>query len=55
MSNVHSAGETLHDEPELPVIVGEVRVPEVGTSAWPWPQTAVGRDTEEGDRWDGLS
>ncbi|GEM_PF-5342426 len=55
MSNVHSVGETLRDGPELTVIVGEIRVPEVGAFAWRCPQTAVGDDTEEGDRWDGLS
>lgn len=55
MSNVQSAGETLRDEPELPAIVGESCVPEVRTSVWLCPQTVVRSDTEEGERWDGLS
>ena len=55
MSNVLSAGQTIHDEPELPVIAGEIRVPEVETSAWLCPQAVVRGDIEEGERWDGLS
>ena len=55
MTNVLCVGQALHEEPALPRLDIEVRVPEVGMFVWRCPQTAVLGDIEEGERWDGLS
>jgi hypothetical protein len=55
MSDVYSVGQMIHEGKVLPVTATEVRVPEVGASAWVCPQTVVRGDIEEGECWDGLS
>jgi hypothetical protein len=54
MANVHSAGQTIHEESRQPAVVVEVGAVEAPAGVRRI-QGAVSVDVDDGDRWDGLS
>lgn len=55
MCNLHWLEQVVCREQSLTNLENEGRAPEVGVAAWPYPQTVRIGETEEGERWDGLS